>query len=325
MLTVRFYVLFLISSLLLSGGASGVAAKNLVELGTNSERLAYHLDSWLSLIIIVSALLISVALNHTVPAIRTMGAFLTAVGCFILVGWFGFVVDSGILDNPRPVRLPVDGAKPALLWIQALTFLLTGIFLLLGTFWQSKRRDRLALPVTNKGTYYGRLSRYLHWTTAILILILIPMGIFTSMIPDDVWYRQGYYVVHKTVGLTVLVLVLMRLLWRLSSPIPALDPSLKIWERRLAHCVHIMMFVFMLAFPLTGFILSTYVGKLSHFFIWDVPLFWAPDEKMTMFFALLHKVLLPYIFYLFIGIHVIGALKHRFVDQHINSLRRMVS
>ena len=340
-----FSVLFLVAGLgtaLLSVAALSTAAPALAEegapsgdvtdfeyliktAGQNDERLDYHIDSWVALALIVSSFLIAFALNHQQASVRTMGSFLSALGCFALFGWFVFVFGSAAFEDPRPLFLPPDVLKPTLLTLQAAAALGAGFFLLLVTYWQSQRSEPLVLASQNTASRYGFVHRMLHWSIAILFLSLVPMGIFTSMIPEDVWYRQGYYVAHKTIGFSVLLLVLVRLLWRYRSPPPPLDDSLKTWERRMAHSVHVLLYVFLIAFPLSGFIMSTSGGKLSHFFFLDTPLFWEPNEGMLIASALVHKVILPYIFYLLIGAHVLGALKHQFLDGHPNAFRRMVS
>jgi len=202
---------------------------------------------------------------------------------------------------------------------------MVGLFLL----WVASRQDinepSRAVPLVNTANGYGRVSRHLHWVTAILFLALIPMGIYATMIPEDVWYRQGYYVVHKTLGFLVLFLVILRLFWRKYAPATPLSRELKVWERKLAHGVHISLYLFMLAFPITGFIMSTFAGKLSHFLVWDIPLLWAADETWRDLFGLLHKIVLPYLFYVVIGAHIVGVLKHRYMDGDKSAFRRMVS
>ncbi|MEM7281427.1 MAG: cytochrome b [Pseudomonadota bacterium] len=288
-------------------------------------RLAGHIDSWIALAIIVSSMVIAYTLNHSAPAVRTSGSVLAAVGCFSVVAWFVFARGTGFFEAPREALFPSDAIKPQILWSLAILALVSGLFLLRVAMWQSQRTDHLALPATNTQTQFGRISRYLHWTTAILFISLIPMGFFTSMIPYDVTWRQGYYVVHKTVGFTVLILLLVRLVWHVKTSTPKLDGSLKNWERRSAKVAHYFLYFLMIATPISGFIMSTYGGKWSHFFIWDLPMLWEKDMEAIKPFGLLHKIVLPYLCFVIIAAHVIGALKHHFVDKHRDSIHRMVS
>jgi cytochrome b561 len=296
----------------------------LENVADNDHRLAYQADSIVGIGIVLFAFLVAYLLNHARPSKRVLGTFfsaMAALGTGLLILWLGHL---GSLDAMRPMVLPTDNLKPDLMRILSGVLLLSGAFLLLVTYWQTKRDDVLDLGLKNEENRFGRQTRILHWTTAILFLLLIPMGIFTSMIPEDVWYRQGYYVVHKSIGFSVLGLVLLRLVWHRISPATEIDSSLKTWERRLARTAHFLLYGFMIAFPISGFIMSTYGGKYSHFFFWDFPLFWGADMDAVIPYAVLHKLVLPLLFFVVIGAHVAGALKHRFVDRHENAFRRMV-
>ncbi len=302
-----------------------LTAKLIENAADNDHRMAYQADSITGVMLLVIVLLTAAWLNHASPSRRIVGTFLAAamtLGIGLMTGWLYLI---GSLDNMRPPFLPTDEMKPALMKLLGLAFTVAGLFLLLVTYWQTKRDDVLTLDTGNEQTRYGRATRTLHWTTAILFVALIPMGIFTSMIPEDVWYRQGYYVVHKSLGLTVLLLVVIRLVWHRLSPTPPLDSTLKPWERRSAHTAHVLLYVLMIGFPITGFVMSTFGGKYSHFFFWDTPLFWAPDADLIIPWALLHKLILPLLFYAIFAAHVAGALKHQFVDKHDDAFKRMVT
>ncbi|MEM1191213.1 MAG: cytochrome b [Pseudomonadota bacterium] len=290
----------------------------------NDHRLAYHIDSWIALLLIVLAAVLAIGLNHRQAKLRTMATALAALSCVAYLGWYVSVLGTSAFTDPRTL-FPTDALKPNILAVQAALVLITGVFLIRVTAWQNQRSDELALGAGNTPEGFGRLSRLLHWTTAILILMLIPMGVFTSMIPEDQEWRQGYYVVHKTLGLTALFLVVLRIGWNFASKRPALDGGLKKSERWMAKFVHGVLYVMMLAFPITGFVMSTYGGKLSHFFIWDLPLWWSQDLEAIKPWGLLHKLVLPFLFYAIFAAHVLGALKHHFIDKHRDSIHRMVS
>ena len=288
-------------------------------------RLDGHIDSWLSLAIVVVSVLVAVALNHAAPAIRTAGTVLAACGCLSVTLWFAWAYSTGIVSNPKPPVVPANALNPTWLWIIAAISLVAGLFLLRVAAWQSRRTDRLELPTKNDDVKFGLVSRYLHWITAILFLSLLPMGLFTSIIPEDVAWRQGYYVAHKTIGFLVFILVIARLAWHLKTSATALDSGLRTWERRLAKIAHYLLYFLMLALPISGYMMSTLANKMSHFFIWDTPMLFDPDMELFKPWGLIHKVILPYLCFLVIGAHVIGALKHQFIDKHRESFRRMVS
>lgn len=282
--------------------------------------------SWISLGIILTSFLCAWTLNYSAPKVRVFGTLLAAIGCFAIAAWFIFyVLGTGFLENPKPNQTPLDSAKPVLLWLQSMLALLAGFVLLAVAFYQRKNNETLVLTAVNETSRYGRVSRLLHWTIAFLFIILIPMGIFSSIIPEDVMYRTQYYVVHKTIGVVVFCLILIRLIWNRQSKRPALDASLKPVERKLAHGVHITLYVMMIAIPLTGFIMTSFHGYPTFFFAWELQPLWEQSKTGTIAFGMIHKYILPYLLYVVLGAHVLGALKHHFIDKHKLAFKRMVS
>ena len=281
--------------------------------------------AWVSMGIVFLSVLTSWALNYSASRVRVFGTILAAVGCLLIAAWFFlFIINSGILENPKPNQTPLDSAKPSLLWIQSITALLTGLFLLYIASRQSKNTFVLSLTAKNESNRYGKVSRMLHWTIAILFISLIPMGIFASMIPEDTEYRNAYYVVHKTIGVTVFLLVIVRLIWNRLSRRPSLDSALTSREEKLAHRAHNTLYFMMLAIPITGFMMTSYHGYETYFFFWEMQPLWEQSEIYQVWGGF-HKYLLPYLLYIVLGAHILGALKHQFIDKHANAFKRMVS
>ncbi len=281
--------------------------------------------AWVSMGIVFLSVLTSWALNYSASRVRVFGTILAALGCLLLAAWFFFfIINSGILENPKPNQTPLDSAKPSLLWIQSITALLTGLFLLYVASRQRKNTSVLALTAKNESNRYGKVSRMLHWTIAILFISLIPIGIFASMIPEDTEYRNAYYVVHKTIGVTVFLLVIVRLIWNRLSRRPSLDSALTSREEKLAHRAHNTLYFMMLAIPVTGFMMTSYHGYETYFFFWEMQPLWEQSEIYQVWGGF-HKYLLPYLLYIVLGAHILGALKHQFIDKHANAFKRMVS
>ena len=281
--------------------------------------------AWVSIGIVFLSVFISWALNFSAPKVRVFGTLLAALGCFVIATWFFiFVINSGLLENPKPNQTPLDSAKPTLLWIQSITAFLTGVFLLFIANYQRKSNEILDLSAKNEKDRYGRVSRLFHWTIAILFISLIPMGIFSSMIPEETSYRNAYYVVHKTIGVTVFLLVIFRLIWNKISKRPALDNTLTSTEKKLAHRAHNILYFMLLVIPITGFMMTSYHGYGTFFFFWELPPLWE-QSNVYQIWGGFHKYLLPYIVYIILGAHVLGALKHQFIDKHDSAFKRMVS
>lgn len=282
-----------------------------------------HFESLITLVIVLIATLTAWLLNHERPSMRASGTLLASLSCFGVVVWFGLAFATGVVEAPKDHQTPMDAAKPLLLWTQTIAAFVGGIILLVIANGQRKQTEHLKLGSENEVSRYGRVSRILHWTTAILFISMIPSGIFSSMIPEDVWFRREYNVVHKTIGFIILGLVIVRLIWNFRSKRPALDASLKSRDRTLAHGAHTMLYVLMVAIPLTGYFMTSFHGYDSYFFVLKLA---PPVEESDIYiaFGLFHKYVLQYLVYLILGAHVLGVFKHHFVDKHKDAIKRMV-
>jgi cytochrome b561 len=288
------------------------------------EGMLPHFESWIALLLIFFAFGTAWLLNHRSPKIRASGTLLGSIGCFGVVWWFFWVLGSGVIESPKPFQAPMDALKPGILWAQTVIALLCGIGLIGVANRQRKSGEALALSSLNEPTRYGRTSRVLHWATAILFILMIPMGVFASMIPEHVWYRTEYNMVHKTIGFVILALFVIRLFWNRISKRPELDSSLKPIEKKLAHFAHVSLYVLLFAVPLTGYVMTSLHGYPSFIFAIEIQPFLA-ESKAYIYWGLFHKYVLQYIIYLMLGAHVIGALKHHYIDQHKAAFKRMVS
>jgi cytochrome b561 len=97
---------------------------------------------------------------------------------------------------------------------------------------------------------YTRVAILLHWAIAAFILFNLAFGFFMEEYEPPLKFI--IIVAHISAGMTVLGLTVLRIVWRLTHRPPPLSPTLSGWERRLAHAVHIGIYVLMLALPLTG-------------------------------------------------------------------------
>ena len=282
-----------------------------------------HFESMIALAIIFMAVLIALLMNHKHPRKRALGTFLAALACFGVVAWFVGALNTGLIENPKEFQTPMDAAKPALLWVQSIAALVGGFALLLISSRQRRETQELDLSNANEADRYGRVSRILHWTIAILFILMIPMGIFTSMIPRTEWFVTEYNVVHKTIGLILFGLVILRLIWNRLSKRPALHHALKPADRRLAHGAHVLLYVLMIAIPVTGYFMTSFHGYASYFFTVKLaPL--VAESDIYMVWGLFHKYLLHYLVYVILGAHILGVLKHHFIDKHKIAIKRMV-
>ncbi len=282
-----------------------------------------HFESLITLAVVLIAVGISWLINHREPRMRSSATLLAALSCFAIVLWFALVLQTGVLANPKPHQAPMDAAKPLLLWAQMAIALLVGLWLLPVAFAQWKSDEVLTLGTENESDRFGRVSRILHWTTAILFIFMIPTGIFSSMIPEGAWYRTEYNVVHKTIGIIIFMLLIVRLLWNRKSARPALDSSLKPMERKMAHGAHLALYALLFAIPVTGYVMTSLHGYPSFFFVLELPPLLAESDAYIVW-GLFHKYILQYLVYVILGAHILGALKHHYVDKEKHAFKRMV-
>ena len=111
--------------------------------------------------------------------------------------------------------------QPLILSLQALIATVAALGLRWAAWRQLKRGTLAPTPWRNSAQAFGLVSRHGHWATKVRVLCSIPMGLFINVLPPQSPQRAGFLSVHQGLGLVVLLVVLLRLLWLLGSPVPA--------------------------------------------------------------------------------------------------------
>jgi len=167
---------------------------------------------------------------------------------------------------------------------------------------------------------YSLVARTLHWIMAILILFNLWLGIAHDSLPKN-WQVMP---VHKSIGLTVLVMAVLRLIWRLThrpTPLPRLLP---VWEQLAAKITHYSFYAFMILVPLSGWIMtSAGTRPLNWFFLFDVPKFAVSKGDTVVGLSAEAHEILGYLWLALIVLHVAAALRHHFILKD-DVLRRML-
>ncbi len=166
----------------------------------------------------------------------------------------------------------------------------------------------------NSQQRWGNVARLLHWGIALLIIGLVTVGLIMQELPNSP-FKLKVYGWHKSIGLTVLVLVVFRLGWRLIDSRPPYPASLPRWQQTLSSLAHGLMYVLMLAMPLSGWLYNSASNfPLRWFGLFSVPSLAAPDPELKQLALSLHQ----YGFYLLgllFALHVGAALHHHFVKR----------
>ncbi len=188
----------------------------------------------------------------------------------------------------------------------------------------------------NTATSYGSVTKVFHWTTALLILSMFALGWIASTLgkwieaPDiattdaTIAWAKLLFSIHKTLGIAIFALALMRILWAISQPKPALLNGDKWLEARLAETAHWLLYGSLVLVPLSGWV--HHAATTGYAPIWwplgqDLP-FVPKDPGVAEVTGALHFIL-QWVLAGAITLHIIGALKHHVIDRDA-TLRRML-
>ena len=181
---------------------------------------------------------------------------------------------------------------------------------------------------------YTKTAIVLHWLIGIGILAMFGLGWFMADIPKDqpkamsfdlgvytwnmateVTPRTFYFNLHKSVGITLLALIVLRLVWRITHRPPALLDTLTATEKKIATGGHHLLYLLMFALPITGLVMAIN-SKFEYGVKWfGISLMNGLDNKaIRESFVDVHEVV-GIIMLVVIGIHILGALKHKFIDK----------
>lgn len=171
---------------------------------------------------------------------------------------------------------------------------------------------------------YGAVAISFHWVIAILVIAMLAVGlIMTEMDPSPQMFK--IYALHKSVGILVLTLAVLRVIWRLSNPHPSSLPTHKAWEKFLAKLVHVLLYAALFIMPLSGWIMSSAKGFPVNLFGIEgltLPDLVKPDKDTAELAGEIHEVA-AYSLIAAIALHFGGAMKHHVIDRD-GTLRRML-
>jgi cytochrome b561 len=176
--------------------------------------------------------------------------------------------------------------------------------------------------LTTKTASYTRAAISLHWVIALLIFAAFPLGLYMHNLLASP-YKLRLFNYHKWVGIAVLTLSVIRLVWRIVNRPPDLPATMASWEKSVAVAMHILLYILILAIPLTGWLMSSATGFQTVLFgVIPIPDLVSKDKELGRLLLELHRNL-NYLLIALVGMHIAAALKHHFLARD-DVLRQMI-
>lgn len=177
------------------------------------------------------------------------------------------------------------------------------------------------MPLRSEPTRWSTVAKAFHWLMALLILGNGAFAFYMDGLKPSL-NKINMFALHKSVGITVLALFVLRLAWKMVDRRPPDEPAPR-WQQLAAHVVHGFLYLLIVAIPLSGWAFNSAHGfPLQYFKQFNLPALVEKNEDLSNVLGTVH-VYLFWLLLLVLVAHVGGALKHHFIDRD-DTLRRML-
>ena len=162
---------------------------------------------------------------------------------------------------------------------------------------------------------YNNVAIILHWTVAVLVLVLIGLGIYMVDIPRGTPERAYFYNLHKSIGVTAGIIVLFRFFWQIKHPPPPLPKSMPAWQVKASKISHALLYACLIMMPIAGFTASQFTKYgVTYFGMFKIPPMASQNKVLYDFFQGVHENT-AYVLMVLICIHVLAALQHLLIKK----------
>lgn len=168
---------------------------------------------------------------------------------------------------------------------------------------------------------YSLGLRVIHWLMAVFIIGMLCSGLYMKSLPLSNEIKFNIYAIHKACGITILGLIIVRIFFRVFTYVPPLPANFSRLVINVSKTVHFGLYSLMVLMPLSGYVMSSASGKQIKYFF-HIPLLINQNKDLANAANQLHSVF-AYFMILFIILHILGALKHTFIDK-LNIFKRMI-
>lgn len=168
---------------------------------------------------------------------------------------------------------------------------------------------------------YGSVAKFLHWLIALLIIGMLIFGFLLDYVPKPL--QEQLIGLHKSIGLTILLLLLLRLIWRFFNIQPVYPITIAPWEQIAARSVHYCFYIAIFLMPMTGWLMSSFGGHPVNFWgLINVAFPVQANKVLDDKFFTAHQTI-AWIIIALLVVHIAAALKHHFIEKN-NIFKRML-
>ncbi|SPL71106.1 cytochrome b [Acinetobacter stercoris] len=177
----------------------------------------------------------------------------------------------------------------------------------------------------NNAQYYTKTAQIIHWLMAIIFIVAWLIGFYSGNFlsyETDGSFKGDVITLHKNIATTIIFLVVIRIFWRYTHPVPELPDSMSPSMKVMAHLGHLALYLILLALPITGCLFSWSAGHPAPvLYLFNIPRLIGENPQILSIVKPLHIYISWFAGFLVIG-HILMALKHHFIDKD-NVLKSM--
>jgi cytochrome b561 len=170
---------------------------------------------------------------------------------------------------------------------------------------------------------YTPVAQALHWITAVLVFLTIPLAWVMVNMPSTAHISGELFTLHESIGLTILIIVAVRLIWRARHPAPPLPGHFARWDRLASRASHWLLYAILIGMPISGYLMNAAGGyPIGFFWLFNMP--GLPKmESVSDFGFRLHVVIGQWLLYALVILHVAATAWHVFIRKD-GTLQRML-
>jgi cytochrome b561 len=168
--------------------------------------------------------------------------------------------------------------------------------------------------MTPSSPRYTPAARALHWIVAVSVIGQLALGFWMIDLPNTGGVQAKWFNLHKSIGIILGLVILLRLAWRLTHPAPPLPAHIPAWQRTTAKIVHAAIYACLVVIPLSGFIGSSVTRYPIRFFGYPLPRWAAESPELKELCSQVHYTAIVILIVLVV-VHIGKVLKHLLIDR----------